>query len=275
MDGEARIIEVDGQRFRVRFEPLEGSLEVETSGGEPVRLLAFRFDAYLAALDRHVYVGAEGLSFDPGAFSREVLEHSGVPVALFAELSPLALWWAAAGSGAGPRAPTSDGWVDVGSARVQLRPWTWVRRGRALSASVSTRDDGTRALSLERYLREMLSASVVATDPSAFSLESLSGPETAALIDAAVAMNIPGERLEDQLSRSHEPEGQALAHLTLRLCKALGWTPSQVWETPAAEVDRLLSLLDVVEVPAPAAALAGASGLASHPDAVVIQVEEG
>jgi hypothetical protein len=66
----------------------------------------------------------------------------------------------------------------------------------------------------------------------------------------------------------------------------MGWTPSQVWAAPAAEIDRLLALLDAVDVsPAPAAGPAAPATvvaatsatprrLADLPDAVLIRIDD-
>jgi hypothetical protein len=65
--------------------------------------------------------------------------------------------------------------------------------------------------------------------------------------------------------------------ITLRLCRALGWTPTQVWATPAVEVDRLLRLLDRTasqRIDARRRPVSRAPSLADHPDATVIRIED-
>ncbi|WP_257456338.1 hypothetical protein [Archangium lipolyticum] len=272
----AHMIEVDGKTFSVHFEgPDERVVRVDTRSGECVHLRRWRFDEHLRALDRHAWADERGLRFDHEGFSRDVLRDSGVPDPLHEELASLALWWATGGdrepaSGVGP-----DGWLRIGTLRARLRPWTFSERSRAMGASLTARPDGTRELGLERYLRAMLAASVVALDPAGVELSMLDGATTAALLDVVVALNTAGERDEDKKMRASDAEGQALARLTLLLCRTLGWTPSQVWEAPAAEIDRLLAILAVTEASAPAPVAPRTPGLADHPDAVVIQVEAG
>ncbi|TSC34243.1 hypothetical protein [Corallococcus sp. Z5C101001] len=257
-------IEIDGLCFRVHLGGPTGPLELETTAGEHFRLRPWGFDAHLRALDQHTRVDAAGRTFDSEGFARDVLRDSGVPESKFDELAPLALWWASGGARSGP-------------VPARLRPWTYSERSRALEESVVSRPDGTRELSLDRYLRAMLQASVVTLEPPGATLSALDGPSTAALLEEVVALNQGGERVEDQTVKSAGREARALAQITLRLCKALGWTPSQVWATPAAEVDRLLALLQLTEPPTPAPAPAPVSRrprLSDFPDAVVIQVED-
>ncbi|WP_164002675.1 hypothetical protein [Pyxidicoccus caerfyrddinensis] len=268
-------IEVDGRRFSVQVGTPGGALEVDTSTGERVRLRRWSFEEHLRALDRHASADEQGLRFDTEGFALDVLRDSGVPAPLGEELAPVALWWATTGGYAPGSEVQADGWVRAGSVRARLRPWTFAERSKALSESLTPSAGGGQELSLERYLRAMLSASVVALEPSGLQLTMLDGATTAALLDVAVALNNSGERDEDRRMKAADADSQKLARTTLRLCKALGWTPSQVWETPAAEVDRLLALLEVAEPSAPASApVRRAPGLADHPDAVVIQVED-
>lgn len=268
-------IEVDGRRFVVCVGAPGESLEVDTSTGERVRLGRWSFDAHLLALDRHASVNEEGLQFDAEGFAREVLRGLEVPEAYLEELAPIALWWAASGGYEVSSEEKADGWTRVGSVRARLRPWTFAERSRALSESTLPCAGGGREFRLERYLRMMLRASIVSLEPTGVELSMLDGATTAALLAGALALNDAGGRDEDRRLKAADADSQELARVTLRLCKSLGWTPSQVWETPAAEVDRLLAMLAVAEPSAPAPSPARrAPSLADHPDAVVIQVED-
>jgi hypothetical protein len=245
------LVEVDGRCFSVHLAGGERPLEVEASTGERVHLARWRLEDYLGALDHCVRFDGRDLEFNHVELSRELLRRSDVPEALFEELAPLALWWAAGGG------------QPAGAVQARLRAWTFAERSKALGSSLVTQPDGSRELSLKRYLRSMLATCVVALEPSDRSWMELDGADAAALLDAVVTLNAPGE----------EPDDRATARTVLRLCRALGWTPSQVGSTPAAEVQRLLALLEIVEGEAPPAAPLP-QGLAAHPDAVVIQLED-
>lgn len=276
--GAPSLIEVDGRHFAVHLGGPDASMAVDTSTGECVRLRRWRFDEHLRALDRHSGADGRGLRFDHDGFARDLLRDSGVPEPLHAELAPLALWWATGGAQEPASGSEPDGWLRVGALRVRLRPWSLSERSRAMGESLGSGPGGSRELSLERYLRAMLAASVVALEPAGVELSMLDGATTAVLLDAVVALNTAGEGEEDQRMRSADAEGRVLAQVTLRLCRALGWTPSQVWAAPAAEIDRLLAMLELVEGPSQVQAMAPVPrvpGLADHPDAVVIQVEDG
>ncbi|AKQ66590.1 hypothetical protein A176_003502 [Myxococcus hansupus] len=268
-------IEVDGRCFVVCVGAPGETLEVDTSTGERVRLGRWSFDAHLAALDRHASVNAQGLHFNAEGFAREVLCGLEVPAAYQTELAPVALWWAAVGGYETSAGVQEDGWLRAGSVRARLRPWTFAERSQALSESTHPSEGGGKAFNLERYLRRMLQTSLVSLEPAGMALSMLDGATTSALLEGALFLNDTGGRDEDVRLKAADADSQAFARVTLRLCKSLGWTPSQVWETPAAEIDRLLTLLEMTEPSAPAQRPAQrAPSLADHPDAVVIQVED-
>lgn len=266
------VVEVDENRFSVSLSAEGGPLAVETSAGTR-ELRPLRLDEHLAALERHVHVDERGLRFDRRGFCREVLGASGISESLHDELELLALWWACGGEvGEVALAGDEDGFIDVGGVRAKLRAWTFAERERAMRESLERLPDGSEQLRLETYLHAMVRASVVALRPPDATLDEVA---TASLLDAVVALNTAGEREEDRMVRAGDPAAKALAETTLRLCRALGWTPSEVWALPAAEIDRLLAVLRLVEAPAAQPRGGRPRGLADEPDAVVIQVEEG
>ncbi len=211
---------------------------------------------HLAALDRQVRLVGESWQLDTAGFCGEVLAACGVPPARHRELAPLALWWASCG-GAQPVAE-GERWR-CGPVSVQLRPWTVQQRARAMSVASKVGAASSREFFLGRYLAHMARASIVDSEP-----ESLVG--AAPLVQALVAHNVaaPTEEVDEQLMA-----------VALRLGRALGWTPEQVFSAPAREVDRLLTMLDRIEGAPRRAAPARRPTLADHPDAVVIRLEDG
>jgi hypothetical protein len=269
------LVEVDGRRFTVRIGGPSEPMEVETEAGERVPLLPWALDDHLRALDRRVDAASGEIRFDHEGFARDVLARSGVRPELFDELAPLALWWAAgkARRSAGEESSgAAEGFVNVGRTIAKIRPWTFGERARALAKSVVLRSDDAKELNLERYLRAMLEASVVALDPP----DTAMIDDASALLDAVAALNAAGEREEDRMVRAGDPAGKALARATLRVGRALGFTPSQVWGLPAPEIDRIVLLLDETEAKAPGPGASPRRGsLADFPDAVIIHVEDG
>jgi len=251
-------VEIDGRRFAVRRVAGVGGLLVERSRDDHVHLRPWSLDDHLTALDRHAHHDGHAPRLDPDGLAAEVLARTCDPpldAASASELAPLALWWASGGDSPTPPAPTPE-----------LRPWSSLARARALDACT---DPHTGRLQIGSYLRAMIAAST-----GDRSDEALPGSDGLALLDAVTRVNTPPSNLAEG------PGSDALARQTLRLCRALGWTPGQVWAAPAVEVDRLLALLDRTEAPSqpltPAPAPAPRrSGLAAHPDAVIIEVGEG
>ena len=254
MDQGWQTVEIDGRRFAVRrLTAASGSaLEVERSSSDHVRLRPWCLGDHLSALDRHTHHDGQAPRLDPDGLAAEILARTSDPpldAASASELAPLALWWASGGDSPAPASAPSG-----------LRPWSSLDRARALDACT---DPATGQLALGSYLRAMIAASTGEAPPAAASLT---------LLDAVTALNTPA------IDMAEGPGSQALAQVTLRLCRALGWTPGQVWSAPAVEVDRVLALLDRLEAPAPAPAPEPAQrrgGLAAYPDAVIIEVGEG
>jgi hypothetical protein len=244
-------VEIDGRRFAVRHVagPGGAALEVERAPAEPLRLRPWQLTDHLAALDRHTHDDGHGPRLDPAGLAVEVLARTSeapLDAGAIAELAPLALWWAGGG--------------DQTAARPAVRPWSSLARARALD---ECSDPTTGALRAGSYLRAMVSAS---GEP----IEGAHGAAARALLDAVAGANAPLGYLSDG------PGSRELARATLRLCRGLGWTPGQVWSTPAAELDHLLALLDQLEAPPrPTSPAPRRSGLAAHPDAVIIEVGEG
>jgi len=272
-DPGTSIVDVDGLRYAVRFRGFGEELEIVA----PVaaRLVPWTLSAHLAMLDRDVRAQGDGCQLDTGSFCAAVL--AGVPEEHHRALEPLALWWATCG-GEAP-VPEDDGeFVRCGPVRVRLRPWTLFERSRALSAAVRERD-GERAFHPGRYLGEMARACLVEVERG---LPQGELPGAVPLLCALVDKNVsrPDEDAEPD-DDAEDVGDEHLTQVTLRLCQALGWTPERVWSTPAAEVDRLLRLLDgdgvsfvsfrkngTKETPSPP------RRLSEDPEAVVIQVED-
>lgn len=268
-------IEVDGVAYQVHFQGFREPLQVRLQSGREVALRPWTCGAHLEALGKHLRPGTAGIALDAPSFCGEVLADSGLSAELVPEIGPLALWWAAGGDARPPARPDPDGWLELNGERAHLRPWTHGERLRALSDSVVTGPEGRASFDVATYLDAMVRASIRAWAPAPRDPRELDAASTAALLEAVVALNVPEGRLEDDLAERLRAGAQQVAAMTLRLCRALGWTPSQVSAAPAAEIDRLLELLDAVEGGGAGTSTPSAptSRIADHPDAVVIRIE--
>jgi len=167
-----------------------------------------------------------------------------------------------------PSLPGEGEGLDLGAAgRARLRPWSERQRFSALSAALSGEGDDTW-FDPVTYLDGMVRASLQVLDgPQA--LDDMDARGTAVLLHATVTLNLAGDQEDPLLDGG--PAAREWAARTLRLCQALGWTPTRVWATPAAEIDRLLRMLDVLQPPPRPAR---APRLSDHPDATVIHIED-
>lgn len=267
------LLEVDAVEYPVHFEGFHQPLHVWLRDGRHAALRPWTCGEHLAALGRHLKPGASGVTLDTAGFSDEVLAREGLRGPDAEELLPLALWWAAGGGVARAR-PGPEGWWELGPCRVLLRPWTAGERLKALARCVRGQGEG-RAFDAGLYLEALLEASVKAVEPVGMDPRTLDAASTQALLEAVVALAVP----EEDEALLDSPEAAAT---TLRLCRELGWTPAQVWATPAPEVDRLLRLLEAARGATVACSSPGprtgprprGSRIADHPDAIVIQLEE-
>jgi hypothetical protein len=194
-------------------------------------------------------------------------------------LAPLALWWAAGGAGCKPQALKGRGMWRLGDRVLRLHLWQeqarWVALQRAW-LSIPPASASVERFDPEVYLDAMLRA-CVEMPPGALGLDDLDAPTFQALIHLVLSHNEPA-------STPTWPEalGRQRAKRTLRLCRALGWTPAQVWSAPAVEMDEVWALLaqldaDPPEPPAPAPAPAvpqQRARLADLPDAVLIRIDD-
>lgn len=278
MHGATGLVEVDGLGFRT-YGGDAGAPTLEAPSGARVTLRPWTLAAHLAACEVALRVEHGRVRFDPHSFAAAVLHHCGADPELAAELAPAALWWAA-GADQPPLAPPgADGWLPLSRGRVRLQPWSWADRCKAVDASRGGDNDARPSdFRLTPYLAAMLRATVVQTD--GVDPDQLVGADAQHLLAAVIAINDPRGPLEETLAAVSPELASKLAADTVRLCRALGWTPSQVWSMPAAEAQRLIALLDRIE---PAAAppapprrpvQAPSSRLAAYPDAVVIRVED-
>jgi len=257
------LIDIDGIAYATDFNGFDTPMTAYTSAGEQAKLEPWPLWAHLSALSECVVPTRQGLGLDVPAFSRLVLEHSRVSVCLHEDLAPLALWWAG-GGGAMPK-NLGDGWYECATVRARLRTWNAGERFMALSHCRLSDETGER-FNLSAYLGLMLDASVVALEPTQ-PLTDLDSSATQSLLNAVIALNTP------ETQAATFPSTLESNRLTLRLCKALGWTPSQVWAMPAPELDRVLALLDRDEGEKAHVPIRE-QGLAQHPDAVVIRIED-
>ena len=254
------IAEVDGIAFAGRFAGFHLPLEVARTDGSWVCLPPWPYRAHLAALRESVFPVPSGLMLDAEFFASRVLAHAEAPPTLLPELLPILLWWAAGGDEDG----NDEDPLDLGTTRVTVRQWSEGERLAALLASVQPAG-GRRCFDMAGYLDSMVRACAVSFQPVA-RLEELDSRATARLLGAVIDANQPGAL----------PDSPEFARMVLALCRRLGWTPAQVLAAPAAEIDRLRTLLALVTPEAPPAAdrAGGLGGLADRPGSVVIRFED-
>lgn len=263
-------LNLSGQPCVLDFDGFHRPLGV-TAGAFALTLPPWTYRRHMDTLRACTHASGTELHLDSAGLCAAVLAAPAVPDALRRQLEPVALWWAAGGDEALPATPDDGEWLPLGAdSRARLRPWSERQRLAALNAALShDADDGDDTwFDPVAYLDAMVRASLLQLDGPT-PLDSLDARATAVLLHATVALNLRDD--EDDALLQGGPAAREIAARTLRICQALGWTPARVWATPAAEVDRLLRLLDLLVPPAPAPRR---RSLADHPDATVIHIDD-
>ena len=265
-------LDLSGTPCLLDFEGFHRPLGV-TAGTTAFTLAPWTYRRHIDTLRASTRAAGSDIRLDTRHLAAAVLAGLELPDALARALEPLALWWAAGGDDALPTPPPDGDWLDLGPAgRARLHPWSERQRFAALSAALEGDGDDTW-FDPVAYLDAMVRASLLVLDGPA-PLDDVDARATAVLLHATVALNVAGDEEEALLEggpAARESVKREWAARTLRLCQALGWTPARVWATPAAEIDRLLRLLDMVRPPARPART---PRLADHPDATVIRIDD-
>lgn len=238
------------------------------AGNIALSLSPWTYRRHMEALRVTTHAAGTDLRLDTRRLAAAVLAGADLPDDLARKLEPVALWWAAGGDDALPSLPEEGEWLDLGAAgRARLHPWSERQRFSALSAALSGDGDDTW-FDPVTYLDGMVRASLQVLD-GPLALDDVDARGTAVLLHATVALNLAGDQEDPLLDGG--PAAREWAARTLRLCQALGWTPTRVWATPAAEIDRLLRMLDMLQPPPRPART---PRLSDHPDATVIHIED-
>lgn len=262
-------IEIDDIAYRLAFSGFNKPMNAWSPNGAEIALQPWPLGEHLRTLNECAILTATGLKLDVQAFGRRILEYCKAPQPLHQLFLPLALWWA--NGGEAPK-PTRQGDVyQFSTFKARLRPWSAADRYAALADCQYEDEQGEIRFNLGAYLLTMLEASVLTLDPSHLSLAELDSASTNALLNTVSELNVI-----DSEALAKSPLGSPLAaQQTLRLCRELGWTPSQVWSTPAAELDRLSQLLDITHPQTNDTASAGpTTTFTDHPDTVIIRIED-
>ena len=267
MPAQASHIEIDGVTFSVHFQGFDVPLQVHTSSAADVEFQPWYFPDYLSALGNCVSPTADGLKLDHVHLAREVLLHNDIDEALHHEFAPLALWWAVGGERTPADIATEE--LKSGGYAFRLRSWTAKERMEALSQCLQGQQSEVLEFDFIAYVTLMINASVVQIKPS-IKIETLNAAISSDLLAAITALNVADSLAQEVAAWGSKPGLKQMFDSTLRLCKVLGWGPSQVWALPAADVDRLHAMLQYLD----AADKKPLSRFASDPNAVVINIED-
>ena len=260
------IINIDSLSYHTNFTGFQNTMNAYVANQPVVSFQPWQLGAHLLALSNCLIISANGLGLNHQAFSYQILLHNNIPESVHAVYAPLALWWASGGNTV-PIIISAD-YYQLGNIRAKLRPWSCAERLLALAHCKKESKQGTD-FELAAYLSMMINVCVVTIDND-LKLDEVDSASSCALLSAVIALNIRSANpVDESLLNSKEA-----AQLNLRLCRALGWTPSQIMATPAAEIDLIVALLDKLEGGKPTKSRMSASKLTAYPDAVVIQIED-
>ena len=292
-DAGWQTLDIGGSAHAIRLAGFDRPLDVVLPQGGVVRWPVWTYADHLAGLRAGLGLVGSRIELDLNRYLAAMPRYALLSDPERAALQPLALWWATGGGApeADAAVPDEAGGIELEGRHFRLRPWSARARLAAMLACLREVDAGVEGGDFDAvgYLDAMVRGTLQADAPGTAGalLDRLPTRWALPLIDAVVGLNVL--RPEAEPLPGTGVQAQAAAAQTLRLCRALGWTPTQVWSAPAVEVDRLLALLDRVEpagAPARAAppaarparparpARQAARRLADHPDAVLIRIDD-
>lgn len=264
-------IRVDDIEYAVHFQGFDAPLHVQTSTDSVIKLQPWYFTDYLSSLGRCIHPVADGLKLDSECLTREVLSYNNIPISLQHELTPIALWWAIGGEHKPVKIKSDE--MTLGEYEFRIRSWTAKERMEALAKCLNEPTTDSMEFDFIQYIELMIRASVIRITPS-INLEDLNAARTSELLEVVTLLNV-AESLTDEIAVWGSTQGlQQMLQSTLHLCKVLGWGPSQIWSLPAAEIDRLMAMLELLDTSGTKKTTAHSSGFASDPNAVVINIVE-
>jgi len=268
-------VRIDGRPYAVDPGGVGQPLRARV-GADEVVLPVWTWGDHRRALRRHLRVEVDRLVLDETGYAHELLQLGSVDPAHWDELVPLALWWSAGAAwAADPSEPqVRDGWVSLGGGvRARVRGWSWRERLTALRECV-TEEGSHWSVDPLAIVERLVDMGVVELEGPgklvAAGLDALEVGLVHRLLVALTRLSLPRPVAE------REPllADPRLAGAILALCRALRWTPSQVLEAPASEIDELRALLGHEPAQPRAAAVVERpvrrGGLHAHPDAVVL-----
>ncbi|MCP3923918.1 MAG: hypothetical protein GY714_15175 [Desulfobacterales bacterium] len=271
--GEAlQTIVVDDISYSVRFKGFHNVMEVYKSNGDIINFLPVNYHDQMNALRLSLLTTTKGLELSYKKFCKQILSICNPGSEEYPyiehELYGLALWWVSCGDGE-VKEKDLNGWLDIGTISVRLKPWKNVERIFALSNNL-TNDESGDSFDVVGYLDAMIRASVEEINP-AIDLNELDTISASKLIDAVSNLNISEDSFQNEISDRETANGYV--RTTLKICSFLGWTPSQVDKIPAPEADRLLELIDFVG-PSQNNKETRSSALTDHPDTHLFKFED-
>ncbi len=139
---------------------------------------------------------------------------------------------------------------EIDGAGYRFRQWLWGEKNRVIDAATVTGADGSLRVDLARFNELMLATSLLHADglesvtPQA--LRQLNPVLGDTLLAVAYWVNeLPAEK--KSLTRALRSFAPHPGLVTFRLCREFGWTPRQVREQTAADVEELVLILEELD----------------------------
>lgn len=238
------------------------------------------------------------IALDSVKLASNILEYSGMDDLSDEEkedMVPLALWWSCGGIDPVDIPQEESGWYLFGDLKVRLRPWSYADRESAFDNYI-IRSGENSGFDYAGFMQSMLRYSVQAVEPGEERIdkridkriEELDSYYTRALINKIIEINFSGNEFSGMLENIKKKGSSQFIAKVLKICEVLGWTPGKVLNTPAAEIDKVLMLMEAAGSSTISENIfpgnfsqfsqkrksRNMSSLAGHPDAVIIEIED-
>jgi len=292
-----RTVVIDDVAYTVVFQGVDKALQIKVTNGEVVTLLPWLLRDFIPVLAVCLIHSMDGLQLNRTQYAQAVLRHSSVSKLYWQELALLALWWGCGANSDMNITELDNGQLRLGRYLFELRGWSGHQRMTALSVCTLEQQDnmhldGEFSFDLVQYLRLMVQSSVISACQSEskqpIDIDVLDCATALALINRVISLNVVGSLDSEIKLWSVGASTRQVAQKTLTLCKVLGWGPTQLWALPAAEIDRLYAMTQLLQedrsqliqsqiysnrASPPAVNASHSSRFTSDPDSTFIQIK--
>lgn len=139
--------------------------------------------------------------------------------------------------------------VEMNGTRYTLSPWSWGTRNRVLARVAPTDGSGIDVATFHELVLGTICTAIADAPPPAGWLDDLAADDGDALLDVALRLGGLDQVALDQITEALLAEQPHDAIRMYEICKHFGWTPNQVRDQLASDIDALWTIHQAMTPP--------------------------